>query len=128
MSFESDNKYNITIWQGSTFGLTITVNDASGAASNLTNYSASMQIRPSYDSGAIKESLNTSNGEITIDGANGNLILQLAATRTANIPVNMLNGRPPKTIYVYDLEISSSSNVVSKILYGDAVVYGEVTR
>jgi hypothetical protein len=31
-------------------------------------------------------------------------------------------------MYVYDLELIDPANVVSKLLYGDVVVYGEVTR
>jgi len=124
----SANKYNIEMWQGATFGLSITVNQSTGNVANLTNHTARMQIRPSYDSGAVTESLTTSNGEIVIDGANGNLSLQLAATRTANIAVDLTNGKPPKTVYVYDLELLTPANVVSKLLYGDVIVYGEVTR
>ena len=125
----SANRYNLTIWQGATFGLTITVKTSNGAIQTLTDYSARMQIRSDYASGITTESLTTSNGEITIDGANGNLTLSLAATRTANIAVDLSSTtRPPKTTYVYDLELIDSSNNVSKLLYGDVNVYGEVTR
>lgn len=123
------NRYNIFIWQGATFGLTITVKDAAGNVSNLTNYTARMQIREAYDSAAATETLTTANGEITITGPEGNVALELAATRTANISVDLNGpGRPPKKTYVYDLELIDTSNVVSKLLYGDAVVYAEVTR
>ena len=87
-----------------------------------------MQMRPSYDSGAATESLTTANGEIVIAGVSGTVNLTLAATRTANIAVDMSNGRPPRSVYVYDLELVDSGNTVSKILYGDVTVYGEVTR
>jgi hypothetical protein len=123
------NRYNINIWQGATFGLTITVKDAAGNVSNLTNYTARMQIREAYDSASATESLTTANGEITITGAEGNVAIELAATRTANIFVDLTGpGRPPKKTYVYDLELIDTSNVVSKLLYGDALVYAEVTR
>lgn len=124
-----DNRYNITMWQGSTFNLVITVQDADGNAQNLTSYSARMQIRPSYDSGAITESLTTANGEITITAANGNVALALSATRTANIYVDPLGStKPPKTTYVYDLELIDNANTVTKLLYGDVIVLAEVTR
>lgn len=124
-----DNKYNIKIFQGSTFGLTITVKDISGNVSNLANYTASMQIRENYDSAAATESLSTANGEITITPAEGNVALQLDATRTAAIYVDLSSSdRPPRKKYVYDLELTDSSNVVSKLLYGDFVVYAEVTK
>jgi len=128
MSVLTANKYNLEIWQGATFAMTITVKDANNAVQNLTNYTARMQLRTSYDAAAATESLTTSNGEISIIGAEGNLTLILAATRTANIPVDLTNGKPPKTTYVYDLELVDAANNVSKLLYGDVSVYGEVTR
>lgn len=124
-----DNKYNLTMWQGSTFGLSIIVKDANNAVQNLTNFGARIQIRPSYDSGTITETLTTSNNEIGIDGANGNVIIELAASRTANIPVDLTStSKPPKSSYVYDLELIDGAGKVSKLLYGDVTVYGEVTR
>jgi hypothetical protein len=87
-----------------------------------------MQMRPSYDSGTVTESLTSANGEISIDGPSGNVMLELAATRTANITVDMTNGKPPKSSFVYDLELIDDNSKVSKILYGDVTVYGEVTR
>ena len=128
MSTLTNKKYTLEMWQGATFSMTITVNDANANAQNLTGYSARMQLRTSYDAGSATESLSTSNGEITIVAAEGNVILTLAASRTANIPVSLTNGKPPKTVYVYDLELIDNANNVSKLLYGDVNVYGEVTR
>jgi len=123
------NRYNLSIWQGATFGLTITIKDTVGNVSNIAGYTARMQIRQAYDSPSPTETLTTANGEITITGAEGNVAIQLAASRTANISVDLSGpGRPPKQTYVYDLELIDTSNVVSKLLFGDAVVYAEVTR
>lgn len=118
------------MWQGSTFGLQITVKDSAGNTRNLANHTAVMQIRPSYDSGQVVESLSTANGEIIIEGATGNVSLTLSAARTANIFVDMLDDhKPPRSIYVYDLDlINSANNAVSKLIYGEVHVYGEVTR
>jgi hypothetical protein len=124
-----DNKYNLTMWQGSTFGLSITVKDANNAVQNLTSYTARMQIRPGYNSGTVTETLTSANGEISITGATGNVSLELAASRTANIAVDMeSSSKPPRSTYVYDLELIDGAGKVSKLLFGDVVVYGEVTR
>ena len=128
MSCESDNKYNLIMYQGSTFGLSITVKDANNAVQNLTSYTARMQIRQDYTSGPATETLTSANGEIIITAATGNVSIELAASRTANIAVDMSNGKPPKSLYVYDLELVDSASKVSKLLYGDVTVYGEVTR
>jgi hypothetical protein len=116
------------MWQGATFGLAITVKDANNAVMNLSSYSARMQIRSSYNSGSATETLTSTNGEITITAATGNVALELAASRTANISVDLNNGKPPKSMYVYDLELIDGAGKVSKLLYGDVTVYGEVTR
>ena len=123
-----NNKYNLEMWQGATFGMTITVKHANNTVQNLTSYTARMQLRTSYDAAAATESLTTSNGEIVITAAEGNVSVELAASRTANIPVVLTNGVPPKTTYVYDLELIDGAGKVSKLLYGDVDVYGEVTR
>ena len=125
-----ENKYNISIWQGSTFNLSITVQDNDGSNLDLNTFSARMQIRPSYDSGSIAESLTSANGEITITGNLGKLDLELPAERTSNIYVDLSSTtKPPKNTYVYDLElVDNSTNTVTKLMFGDAVVYGEVTR
>jgi hypothetical protein len=124
----TSNRYNLSLWQGSTFAITITVKDSSANVQNLTNYTARMQIRSSYDAGSATETLTTSNGEIIITAAEGNVALELAASRTANIAVDYNNGKPPRTTYVYDIELIDGDEKVSKLLYGDLNVYGEVTR
>jgi len=124
----SENRHNLKMWQGATFGMTITVKYANNAVQNLTGYSARMQMRLSHDNPTAAESLTSSNGEIVIVPAEGNLILELAATRTANIHVDLSNEYPPKTSYVYDLELQDTNSKVSKLLYGIVDVYGEVTR
>lgn len=130
MSIDTENlRYNITMWQGSTFDLSVNVKSANNANIDLTGYSASMQIREAYDSANATASLTSSNNEISFDSANGIVTLELAASRTANITVDLSgSSRPPKNIYVYDLELTDANNKTTKLLYGDVVVYGEVTR
>lgn len=123
------NKFNLTMWQGSTFGLNIYVKDANNAIQNLNSFSARMQLRPSYDSPTATETLTSSNGEIAIVPSTGEITISLAASRTANIEVDMASEqKPPRSTYVYDLELVDSGGSVSKLLYGDVTVYGEVTR
>lgn len=123
-----DNKYNIEFFQGSTFNLNLVVKNSNGSLKDLTSHSARMQIRPSYNSTTVTESLTTTNGEIIIDTANSVLSLELSAARTANINVDLNSGLPPKTKYVYDLELIDSASKVSKLIFGEVTVYGEVTR
>lgn len=132
------NKYNISIFQGSTFALSIVLKNADGSLKDLVGYDARMHIRSSFDSTIIAESLSTANGEITINTPTAEIHLELPAGRTANIPVDLTNVRTvkikanetaklPVTTYVYDLEIFEATQV-QKVLYGEISVYGEVTR
>ena len=134
------NKYNMSMWQGSTFGLTITIkNEANNTPKNITGQNVRMQIRSTYDATTAEETLTTETGEISItDGANGTFHIQLSAARTANLDVDLStlstvkisdtqSVKIPKAVYVYDLELVNGSEV-NKILYGDVNVYGEVTR
>ena len=124
-----DNKYNIEFFQGSTFNLNLTVKNTNNILKDLSGYSARMQIRPTYSSKTITESLSTSNGEIYINTSTSTLNLQLSAARTANINVDLNNSSvPPRSKYVYDLELIDSTNNVSKLIFGDITIYGEVTR
>jgi hypothetical protein len=98
-----------------------------------------MQIRSTYDAATPEETLTTETGEITVtDGANGTFHIELSATRTANLEVDLSTlstvrisdtqtVKIPRTIYVYDLELINGTEV-NKVMYGDVNVYGEVTR
>lgn len=124
-----DNKYTIEFFQGSTFSLNLTIKNSNGSLKDLTGHTARMQIRPAYNSTTVTESLSTSNGEISINVATSTMSLELPANRTSNVYVD-LNGSniPPRTKYVYDIELIDSNSKVDKILFGDVTVYGEVTR
>lgn len=124
------NKYKIEMFQGATFFLNVTLKNADGTLKDLADSSARMQIRDSYCSNNLIESLSTSNGEITIDSGTSTLNLVLSAARTANMNVNSCNNDydPPRAIYVYDLEVEQPGQIVTKALIGDVVVYAEVTK
>lgn len=119
--------------QGTTFQLQINVVDNNNQPIDLTGYSASMQIRSSYSNSNYVESLSSSNGEITFalspNSSNNVMNLQLPANRTANVFVCLTNpGNPPKSMFVYDLSLSSPISVTTKILYGNINFYAQVTR
>jgi hypothetical protein len=114
--------------QGSTFGFSIIWNDVNGVPKDLTGYTARMQIRPSFASNTVTESLTTANGELVITANSGQITATLSATRTAAITVDYTTGTPPRTAYWYDLEAVSGSGVVDRLLQGKMTVWGEVTR
>jgi hypothetical protein len=111
---------NLTIHQGASWDLTMTwkVGDPP-AVVNLTGYTARMQVREKVTSPGTMTSLTTSNGKITLGGAQGTVVLALSATDTGAL-------RPGN--YVYDLELVSSSGYVTRLVEGKVRVTPEVTR
>jgi hypothetical protein len=105
-------KANILIDQGADFSTEISVTDDNGDPVNLTGYSAAAQMRRHYTS-ATAISFNA-----TID-VTGSVALSMNAATSANVTA----GR-----YVYDCELTSSSNVVSRLVEGIVTVTPQVTR
>lgn len=119
--------YNMTCQQGSTFTRTITLRypdpdspaiDPTYLPWNFTGYTARMQVRRTLQSTTPMISLTTENGRITLGGATGVIELLISAADTAEITSSG----------VYDLEIVSSSGVVSRVIQGNFTLSEEVTR
>ena len=104
----------ITIEQGASFSTTVTVNDATGAPTNLTSYTGAAQLRKSY------YSTTANNFTVSIsNAANGELTMVMTAANTSNLTA----GR-----YVYDLLITSPTSVKTRVVEGIATILPSVTR
>ena len=106
-------KANLVIDQGATYSTSITITDDNDNIYNLTGYTGAAQMRKHYTSS------NTTSFSVSLEAQTGVVTLSLTAGQTANL----VAGR-----YVYDVEITSSSNVVSRILEGIVTVTPNVTR
>jgi DUF4097 and DUF4098 domain-containing protein YvlB len=106
-------KANIIIDQGTTFSTVINLTDENGDPINLTGYTGDAQMRKHYTSS------NSQSFSISLGSTSGTVALSLTANQTANLTP----GR-----YVYDVEVRSSANVVSRIVEGIVTVTPEVTR
>lgn len=109
---------DLLVEQGTTFATTITLDDVTGAAYNLYNYSASSQIRKSYYS-------SNAAGHFLVVVSNptaGVITISMDAANSANI----MAGR-----YVYDVKLFSNtdaSNNTIRILEGIVEISPSVTR
>lgn len=104
---------NIYIDQGTTFSLSIGVNDQNGDPKDLSDYTAAAQMRRSYYT-------NTSidfTAEVSLP-LDGEVTISLTAEQTTAIKA----GR-----YVYDIEIESEEETV-RVLEGIVVINPEVTK
>ena len=104
----------LTIEQGADFNTTINVNDGTGAAQNLTSYTAAAQMRKSYYS-------TTANSfTVTISSpANGEISMAMTSANTANLTP----GR-----YLFDLVMTSPANIKTRVVEGIITVLPSVTR
>lgn len=106
-------KANIVIDQGTDFSTEIDVLDENGDIVDLTGYSGAAQMRKHYTS-ATATAFN-----VAIDESGGSVTLSMNAATTGTITA----GR-----YVYDCELTNSSNVVSRLVEGIVTVTPQVTR
>ena len=110
--------YDIIADQGATFTRTVTWLDSAGAPVSNVGYTARMQVRQRFVSTSTVLSLTSSSG-ITLAGASGVITITASATVMADIAAGE---------YVYDLELVSGGNVVTRLLMGSFTVRAEVTR
>jgi hypothetical protein len=106
-------KANLQIDQGADFSTEIDVLDDNGDVVNLTGYSGAAQMRKHYTSST------STNFTVAVNALAGTFTLSMNAVTSANVTP----GR-----YVYDCELTSSSNVVSRLVEGIVTVTPQVTR
>ena len=111
--------YDFYVEQGATYQLDITWKQPDGTPVNLTGYTARMQIRKTVKSTDPLISLTTTNGRITLGGAQGTVTLEIAAEDTADFTT---------FCGVYDLEVEASDGTVTRLLEGQVEISREVTR
>lgn len=110
--------YNTTIDQGSVWSVVLVYTDSNDAPVNLAGYTAAMQLRQNYNSEVADLTLTTANGGISIVGATGTITITATAVQT---------GLLDPGFYVYDLELTSGSNI-SRLIQGQLTVAEQVTR
>jgi len=104
---------NIFIDQGTTFSLSLAVNDQNGDLKDLTGYTVAAQMRRSY---YTNTSINfTAAVSLPEDGE---VTISLTAVQTSAIKA----GR-----YVYDIEITGDGETL-RVLEGIVVINPEVTK
>jgi hypothetical protein len=127
--------YNMTINQGATFIRTFIwyscascdcacdsscgCGTSSSTPIDLTGFTAEMQIRSNIQSATVLYTASTANGDIVLGGIDGTVVLTIAATDTAAFDW---------TRGVYDMNLTSSGGVVTRLVQGSVVVSPEVTR
>jgi hypothetical protein len=110
--------YNPTLDQGADWYINFTYEDSTGAAINLTGYSAALQLRSLPTDSTAALSLATGSG-ITITGSTGLVAVHATAAQTGALQAGK---------YYYDLEITSGTGIVTRLVQGQVLVTAQVTR
>lgn len=106
-------KANIVVDQGSTFNTTIDITDENDQPLDLSGYTGQAQMRKHYTSS------NAVPFGVSINPTLGSIALSLSANAT----IQITPGR-----YVYDVELTDSGGIVSRIVEGIVTVTPNVTR
>jgi hypothetical protein len=109
--------YNVTMYQGASFDLSLTWN-VNSLPVNLTGYTSRMQVRTSFDSATTVLSLTNGSG-ITLGGTVGTILVEASPATTAGVATGQ---------YVYDLEMVSGGSAVTRLIQGTFLVDPEVTK
>jgi hypothetical protein len=105
---------NLLIYQGADFNIDFTVENDNGTPFNLTGYTVACKIKKHYTS----SSFTTVTAAVLSPATAGAIQLSLGNAVTAN----MKAGR-----YVYDVVITSTSGIKSRVLEGTVSVLEGVT-
>ena len=115
-------RYQIRLAQGATFARAFTVKLDGTNATDLTSYTARMQVRRQISTVAYLAewtSAGSAGARLVLGGVAGTVTFDLNAATTAALPPGL---------WFYDVEIVSGTGVVTRILGGRFEVDPEVTR
>jgi len=118
-STTSDDNVLLEMTQGSDFEHTIELRDPDGSIKSLVGYTAEMQIRPTVDSPIVIMELSTANSRLQINGSAGTVTIHLSAVETGSFTFDTA---------VYDIEITSPTSEVTRILQGTIVLSLNITK
>lgn len=107
--------YDLSIYQGATFSLSLTVRDSDSVAINLSNSLISGYLKTYYSNTGKLTDLN-----VQISNASSGIIsMSIPASITASLPINYA---------FYDVEaLNTGTLVTTRVLAGKALIYPEVT-
>lgn len=108
---------DIVLYQGKTVSFEIIWGGS--APINVSGFSAKMQARESAAATTALAEFSTSNGRISVGGANGKFTISMTAADSAALKA---------FVGIYDFEITNPSGNVYQVMSGKFKVEPEVTR
>lgn len=115
--------YEMHIDAGADYVMTVSQEDTAGTAIPLTGYSARMMLKSTYaDTTPLISLTSEVGGGLTINEAAGEIEVFIEDIDTATLCEDKV------TEGVYDLEIESSTGVVTRLIGGPWYAYPEATK
>ena len=111
--------YDFSINQGTDLTVPLVLKNSDGSLLNLFGYSCRMQVRRTKGAHCLVDDLSTQNGRIEIDSTEARIVIKFP---------NEVTSKYPPLALVYDIELVSASNEVTRILEGNIDVSAGVTR
>lgn len=111
-------RYNIKFYRGTTLDILMNYT-IDGVPVNLTGYTAMMDVRPTPESVTLITQLTTENGGIVLNEVTGQIEIFISADDTGELPLGQ---------FQYDMNITSDSGYVTKLIMGAFVVLDPVTE
>ena len=111
--------YNFELEQGTSLAKSVVWKDSTGSPVNLTGYSARLQVRENADSDEVLLELSTANQTIEITPLLGKITLHFSPVDTSG--AFWTKGK-------FDLELTSPSGFVTRIIKGKITLSKEITR
>jgi len=115
-------KKDLVIEQGAEFALTITYK-VSGAAVDLTDYSAYMQVRETKEAATAILDLNSDGGGIVLGGTAGTIAITVSGSADSTPNTYDLDF----DVAVYDLKLVDGSGETLRLLEGSVTLNRQVT-
>lgn len=112
-------KYDFSIPQGTDLSVPFRLKDSEGVPVRLEGFSVRMQLRRFVTASDVIDELSTENGRVTLDDNGGGFSLSFPNGVTEKFPSGYL---------VYDIELVSPDDLVTRIVEGKIRVTAEVTR
>jgi hypothetical protein len=116
-------RFDITIYQGASLNIPITITNTDGTAFNLTNWTPRGQIRRTHRSTTIVASFTFTVTNAVLGKMDIKMTDEITKTISAGETIN-----DPRSQYQYDIEIEHTDGTVKRILEGVVYVDAEVTR
>lgn len=111
-------RYNIKFYRGTTLDILMKYT-IDNVPVDLAGYTAVMDVRPTPESAVLITQLTTENGGIILNQVTGQIEIFISATGTGDLPLGQ---------FQYDLNITSDSGYVTKLIMGSFVVLDPVTE